>query len=366
MFLDHGRSKLGKTLTPKFTLPLVESLTIQNMDDKLYAPFEVNLLLNAAADQKISSQKVLANSHITVDQLDDTATRISMRQRLVVYQNILDSCDDPSIFLKAGSDATVCSFGVWGYVLLSSNTILDAIHMAFKYLKLTGPLLRKTFDIDEDHAFFEAEDILLLGPLLQPVIDFWYAFSFKTSMEISKGSFVLEHIYLTFPEPEYKSSYEAIFKCPVTFNSDRNRMCFSRHILELELPRANPLSFQICTDMCATMVREMKNISGPAKEVRDLILLTPNYFPTFKDIAGQLFMTPRTLRRKLADQGTSYQQILNETRKHLAIKFLRETNLSMDQIAERVGFSDARNFRHAFKKWTDSTPSSHRARHTVH
>lgn len=357
---------MGKTPTPKFTLPLVESLAIQNMDDKLYAPFEVNLLLKAAADQNIASSKVLANTCINEDQLEDTSTRISMRQRLVVYQNLFDSSDDPSIFLKAGSQATVCSFGVWGYVLLSSNIFLDAIHVAFKYLKLTGPLLRKTFDIDEDHAFFEAEDILLLGPLLQPVIDFWFAFSFKTSMEISKGAFEMEQLHLAFPEPEYKNSYQELFKCPVFFNADRNRMCFGRHSLELELPRANPLSFQICTDLCATMMREMKNMGGPAKEVRDLILLTPNYFPTFKDIAGQLFMTPRTLRRKLAGQGTSYQQILNETRKHLAIKFLRETNLSMDQIAERVGFSDARNFRHAFKKWTDSTPSSHRAKHVVH
>lgn len=114
------------------------------------------------------------------------------------------------------------------------------------------------------------------------------------------------------------------------------------------------------------MMQEMEEVTGPVKTVRDLIMLTPNYFPTLKDIANQLYMTPRTLRRKLADQGTSYQQILNETRKHLAIKFLRETTLNMSQIAERVGFSDARNFRHAFKKWTNSTPSSHRAKHTAH
>ncbi len=347
----------------KYTLPLVEALAIQSMDDKLYAPFELNLLLKAAADQNIAASNILAGSSILEHQLEDTSTRISMRQRLLVYQNILDSCDDPSIFLKAGSQATICSFGVWGYVLLSSNTLLDAVYVAFKYLKLTGPLLRKTFDIEEDHAFFEAEDTLLLGPLLQPVIDFWFAFTYKTSMEISKGAFEVKQLHLAFPEPQYKSNYEALFKCPVNFNADRNRMYFSRHSLELKLPRANPLSFQICTDLCTEMIRDMKSISGPAKDVRDLILLTPSFFPTFEDIASQLYITPRTLRRRLADQGTSYQQILNETRKHLAIKFLRETSLSMDQIAERIGFSDARNFRHAFKKWTDTTPSSHRVSH---
>ena len=336
------------------------------MDDKLYAPFEVNLLFKAATDQNIAASKILANSHISEDQLEDTATRISMSQRLVVYQNILDSCEDPSIFLKAGSQTTVCSFGVWGYVLLSSATYLDAINVAFKYLNLTGPLVQKSFNIEENHVFFDAKDILFLGPLLQPVIDFWFAFTYKISMEISKGEFELEYLELTFPEPEDKGAYEANFKCPVVFNADRNRMYLSRHSLELDLPHASPLSFQICADLCKTMIRDMNNLSGPAKEVRELILSTPKYFPSFEEIASHMYLTPRTLRRRLVEQGTSYQKILNETRQHLAIKLLRETNLNMDQIAERIGFSDARNFSHAFKKWTDTTPSSHRAKHTTH
>lgn len=357
---------MGITPTIKFTLPLVESLAVQSMDDKLYIPFEANLLLKAAMDQDINPSKILANSHITLDQLKDPATRISMRQRLIVYQNMFDCCNDPSIFLKAGSKTTISSFGVYGYVLLSSNTFLDAIEVAFKHLKITGPLIRKSFDIEANHAFFGARDLLLLGPLLRPVIDFWFAFTYKLSMEISKSEFKIEALHLTFPEPAYKRSYEATFNCPVTFNADKNRMYFGLQNLGLVLPRADPLSFKICDSLCRKMVEDMEHVSGPSKDVRDLILSTPNYFPTLDEIASQLFVTARTLRRRLTDQGTSYQQILNETRKGLALKFLRETNLNMDQIAERIGFSDARNFRHAFKKWTDSTPSSHRAGHTTH
>jgi len=357
---------LGTIPTIKLKLPLVEPLAPHGMDDKVYIPFEANLLLKAAIEQGIAPSRILADSHITKEQLEDTSTRISMRQRLIIYQNMLDDCDDPSIFLKAGSKATVCSFGVWGYVLLSSNTILGAIEVAFKHLKLTGPLIRKSFDIEGEHAFFGARDTLVLGPLLRPVIDFWFAFIYKISKEISKREFEIEQLHLTYPEPAYKRSYEEFFNCPVTFNADKNRMYFSLQNLGLVLPRADPLSFQICDSLCKTMVQDMNHTSGPSRDVRDLILSTPNYFPTLNEIASQLFVTPRTLRRRLADQGTSYQQILNETRKGLAIKFLRETTLNMDQIAERIGFSDARNFRHAFKKWTDSTPSSHRARQTTH
>jgi AraC-like DNA-binding protein len=286
---------------------------------------------------------------------------MSARQRLRIYQNIFDGCDDRMVFLMAGDAATVCTFGIWGYALMSSSTYLDAIHIAFKYLQLTGPLLEKSFDVEGDMAMFEGEDALLLGPLLQPVIDFWFAFTVRVSREVTQNAFMPERIELSIPAPAHRDAYERLFGCPVLFGGEKNRVCFGVENLTIALPRADTLSFQICDELCATMLKDMKMATGPAREVRDLILRTPSDFPSLSEVAAQLFTTPRTLRRKLADQGTSYQQILNDVRKSLAIKFLRETQLSMEEIAERVGFSDSRNFRQAFKKWTDTTPSSHRA-----
>jgi AraC-like DNA-binding protein len=343
-------------------LPLVED-DVPNLDDRIFALFETKLLARAAMERGLSIEQVLDGSHINARQLEDASVRVSARQRLRVYQNIQANCDDAAVFLSAGNDATICSFGVWGYVLLSSSTFLDAIHIAFKYLKLTGPLIRKTFDIEDGSAIYEAEDTLLLGSLLQPVLDFWFAFINKLSNEVSQRAFELKSLELSYPAPAGCNIYEEFFDCPVSFSTSRNRMTFDAKLLGMALPRADSLSFQICDEMCAAMMQEMRTVTGPARQVRDLILYTPNYFPTFKEIAAQLYTTPRTLRRRLAEQGTSYQQILNDVRKSLSIKFLRETSLSMEEIAERVGFSDSRNFRHAFKKWTDSTPSSHRRRH---
>lgn len=353
---------MGKNPKIRFVLPLVED-DVPNLDDRIYALFETKLLSSAATQRGMTIAEVLDGSNIRADQLEDASVRISARQRLRVYQNIQAKCADPTIFLSAGNSATVCSFGVWGYVLLSSSTFMEAIYIAFKYLKLTGPLIRKTFDVKDGEASYQAEDTLVLGPLLQPVLDFWFAFIAKLSNEVSQRAFELKFVELTYPAPAGKDFYQEFFECPVSFNAAKNRVIFDAGILAMELPRADSLSFQICDEMCAAMMQEMRSVSGPARQVRDLILYTPSYFPTFEEIAGQLFTTPRTLRRRLADQGTSYQQILNDVRKNLSIKFLRETNLSMEEIAERVGFSDSRNFRHAFKKWTDTTPSSHRVRH---
>jgi AraC-like DNA-binding protein len=342
-----------------FTLPLRERDT-QDLDDRVYGPFESRLLFKAATAGGLATVDILRDSHIRPEQLLDPAARISARQRLTVYRNIFERCDDPTVFLRAGHAATVCSFGIWGYALMSSSTLLDAIHIGFKYLRLTGPLLEKSFDLEDGLAIFEANDRLILGPLLQPVIDFWFAFTLRICREVTQNGFIPERIELAIPQPSYSAVYENLLGGPVVFGADRNRIYFSTDLLGTELPRADTLSFHICEELCATLLNEMKTATGPVREVRDLILRNPSDFPSLSEVAGRLYTTPRTLRRKLADQGTSYQQILNDVRKSLAVKFLRETQLSMDEIAERVGFSDSRNFRQAFKRWTDTTPSSHR------
>ena len=71
-------------------------------------------------------------------------------------------------------------------------------------------------------------------------------------------------------------------------------------------------------------------------------------------------MSSRTLNRHLREHGTSYLQILNDVRKELAIQYLRESDLSTDEIAERLGYTETTNFRRAFKRWTGKSPSVYR------
>jgi hypothetical protein len=141
---DPAFERSGLTSIPAidFALPLREQDSA-DLDERIYGPFESRLLVKAATAVGMAPEDALRGSHIKPDQLRDATTRVSARQRLALYQNIFENCRDATVFLRAGNAATVCSFGIWGYALMSSSTYLDAIHMAFKYLKLTGPLLEK-------------------------------------------------------------------------------------------------------------------------------------------------------------------------------------------------------------------------------
>jgi AraC-like DNA-binding protein len=89
--------------------------------------------------------------------------------------------------------------------------------------------------------------------------------------------------------------------------------------------------------------------------VRELLPL-PEGFRSLEDIAQQIGVSPRTLKRRLADGGTSYSELLDEQRQERALLLLRDESLSREQIAERLGYSDAANFTRAFRRWTGKTP----------
>lgn len=96
-------------------------------------------------------------------------------------------------------------------------------------------------------------------------------------------------------------------------------------------------------------------------EIRQILVSCAGDYPDLEMIAGAFGMSSRTLRHHLAERDTPYQKLLNETRRELALRCLRSGQMSIEQIAENLGFSDVTNFRHAFKKWVGTSPAAYRA-----
>ncbi len=91
-----------------------------------------------------------------------------------------------------------------------------------------------------------------------------------------------------------------------------------------------------------------------------MVLNANGTLPTLSEVAGRLFLSTRTLRRRLEDAQTSYQEIVGETRRDVAVRYLTQTSLSTEAIAEILGYSDTANFRQAFKRWTGESPQQFR------
>jgi len=96
-------------------------------------------------------------------------------------------------------------------------------------------------------------------------------------------------------------------------------------------------------------------------EINQILSTSIGDCPNFEMVASAFKLSGRTLRRQLAEAGTSYQKLMDDTRSEYAISCLNNTDMSTDDIADSLGFSDVANFRHAFKKWMGMTPAAYRA-----
>ena len=340
--------------------PSVEDLYLA-IDDQVCSINEIMAILETLKECDIPANAILAATPILPEMLKDPNIQVSIRQRIQVHKNIHQlSTEYPAIALRSGMRMHTSAYGLWGYALLSSATLADAIQFALKYLRIAAPLVHNLFDLDEQGAYFEAKDVLTLESAFPTSVELWFA-SLKAIFEdITHTEFTLQEIHLGYPPPKHHKSYSDVFKCPVIFNASHTQFRFDSDYLSIPLPLANTLTMKECEEHCSHILENMETWNGLAKNVKIQLLQTPGYFPDIESIAEKCHISSRTLRRRLNAQGTSYKKILTNVRKHLAIQYLKDPRMGISEIAELVGFHDTANFRHAFKKWTGKTPSAYR------
>ena len=113
-------------------------------------------------------------------------------------------------------------------------------------------------------------------------------------------------------------------------------------------------------EVCDELLEGMARRTGVAGKIREILLQTLANRPTLDEIARLLGTTARTLRRQLRYENVSFRQLMDDLRAHIAVKYLQETTMTNEDIAFALGFSDAANFRHAFRRWTNKAPGEFR------
>lgn len=159
------------------------------------------------------------------------------------------------------------------------------------------------------------------------------------------------------PEPDYAERYAEITGNRPTFNAPATSIAIDAAILDLPLPQANPHTAEMCARQCADILQRRRERLGMAGQVRDLLLRRRGVAEQ-EDIAAKLHISVRTLRRKLADDHTSYRELAAETSGMLAEELLA-TGLTVEDVAHRLGYATTSAFTRAFKQWKGSTPGAY-------
>jgi AraC-like DNA-binding protein len=328
-----------------------------DLDAIIHSAYDIVVLVQLLEQEGTPAATLLANSGISASSMSSYATRVSFRQKLIVFNNVMRLTKTPSIGLLAGQQVNFSHIGILGYALISSATFGKGLELGFKYIKLAGPVLRKTMSIENDMVLLEGKDPLSLGELLPLTTELWFSAMHSLMTDMLGRPPSSRRIELPYPAPPYYQQYADLFQCPVKFDSNAIKWYIDAELLAQPMPNANPLTAQACAQTCNNLLADLERQDDLEHQIRSMLLNNPARFSSIEEIARHHHISSRTLRRRLKVLGTSYQNIVDDTRRRLAIQYLENTELTIEEIAERVGFSEATNFSQAFKRWTGTSPS---------
>lgn len=327
----------------------------------------INYLTRASevmAEAGFSIDAFLSESEFQFTDFQNLESEIDKDDYYAVLQRIIKAVDIDGFGLRVGHKFSVGDYGVLGYAFLSSPTLVSAIKTFFRYQTIVGngAMFEEAINLKESSVVITAKSHLLEPALNRYEVEASFGQWAKTADSISMNGASLQftRVNFEFSKPSYASMYDQIFNCPLYFGQPENQIIFDRDTLDQRFTMANEITASLCENQCQEILRSLKKQGGLVEDVRRIIINKPGEITPPEEIAVQLNMSYRTLRRRLSAEGVSFKQIHKEVVMTLATSYLRQTDLSTQEIAFLVGYSEVANFHRAFKIWFNQTPGAYR------
>ncbi|WP_277374049.1 AraC family transcriptional regulator [Pseudomonas sp. AA-38] len=321
------------------------------------APAHVSrALLRVVAERQGNAERVCLGLGFTPTDLARPGFRLSHRQSYLLVRRVIEQVGDKGLGLLVGGRQSAVSLGLVGLGMQACATLGEALELGLQFQRHAGAMLGHDLEIQGDSAR------LLLTPLFyEPDVQAFYmeeAFSSSLSIvrHLSVARLRPRLLCLDYPRPAHADLYEALFECPVRFGEQINAIEFDSAWLDMPLAtRDDAVAAEVVELLKQARWLDQERselIEGLQREVRKQL----DAPPSLAQLARQLNISERTLRRRIESAGLSYQGIIDESRRARALVLLGRDDLSLAEVAVQTGFSDVRNFRRAFKRWTGLAP----------
>jgi AraC-like DNA-binding protein len=330
------------------------------------AEFPTNKLLylvQMADALGVDSRPWFAGLALSRAQIADPALRVSYRQASIFVHRALAALGVPDAGLRIGRDGNLGGFGLLGLAMMTSRTFGEAMLAGIAHHKICGCLLDLGFE-----AVSEREVALVARPrfadteLLPFFCEELFASCLMIARELVGPALKPARVEFAYARPAHAAEYAALFDCELRFDVPECRLLIGVHWLAQPLPGHNPLTARQALALCAQQLTP--DGGEPHQEivaaVERLLRSRLRQQPTLNDVARTLNLSERSLRRRLTESGRVFREIHDRVRAERALQLLQAGTLSVAEIGGEVGFSDPREFRRAFKRWTGMAPQEAR------
>lgn len=311
----------------------------------------------------VSAQDVLTPLGIDEATLDDPGARMPLPDVERIVLRAVELTGEPGLGFYLALEMRISWHGYLGFAAMTAPTLREALVLAERYtptrtsaleLRLLEEGESASLVLDEREALGAAREVIVVGLVL----------GIATIGDAITGTQLTGHAELALDEPPHYARFKHLFE-HVHFSRPAHRLVFPSAHLDTRLTLSDPAALRLATERCEAELGALGFDARASARLRALLTtsLSQASAPvSAEDAARALGMSGRTLKRRLADEGTSYSDILDDVRHKRALLLLDDKRLTIAEIASRLGYADAPSFTHAFQRWTGQSPASVRGR----
>jgi AraC-like DNA-binding protein len=306
----------------------------------------------------VAPDALLAPLGVAERDVSEAGRRFPHETYIAIIERARALTGEPGLGYPWGLQMRVSTFGFLGFATMSAATLRGAFGLAMQFaplmstaegmrLQVEGEFASLIFDEGAD--FGGVRDVVTVAR----ITGLWRIAETLTSRELKP---IAE---IALPEPSYQKRFAHLVP-PLRWGQPTTRAIFKAEVLDYPLVMASPVALQVAIEQCNREVEAMSVRGRLVHQVRRAVAKAEGGFRSAEEVAIALGMSTRTLRRKLTLAGSSLSALLDEERRDRALLLLRQNDVSLAEIAERIGYGRLQNFERAFHRWTGITPAAYR------
>jgi AraC-like DNA-binding protein len=314
-------------------------------------------LLRLVARWQISPEEILAGTSVRASDLEEPSARVPLATMNALVVRAKRLTGEPGLGFYLGVQKRISFYGHLGFAMMSAATVRECLELAVQFTPILTSAIVLRLHVEGDVAFLamepqvdmgEAEDISNLS-LVVGISHLGVALTGRPMAGTAE---------FEMPEPAYYGRFEHLLP-GARFDQPAMRVVFDAKMLDVPLATADRAAMRLAKADCERAFAALDFDANIGSRVRRA-LWGADRMRGLEEVAAELGVSPRTLSRRLAEQGLAFSDLTELERRERALALLTGMGLSLEEVAERLGYSTVPNFVRAFRRWTGTTPGAYR------
>nr|WP_189683400.1 AraC family transcriptional regulator [Pseudomonas sp. SWRI144] len=322
----------------------------------------VHTLADAIHSHGQDPQPLLLQYGLDPARLAEAGARLSIPRYMRLGHAAIQLTGDPGLGLRMGQFSRLSQAGLAGVTAAQAPNVREAARTLTRFEALYGSNYRgqSSFVEDAEGAWLRFYSISPYNAFNRFVVDSIIAGWLHQLSSLAQHRVQAQRIDIEFETPVYADQYNALGD--IHFSAEANQLRLNQQTLALRNPQHCPSTWNLLLQLCERELEQLTRTRSLRERITRLLgpMLNGGREPDLEEVAARLKLPTWTLRRKLAEEGTQFRAILNDTRRDLAMTYIRDTELAFGEIAYLLGFASAQAFQRAFRRWNNQTPGEFR------